>query len=603
MPTPISKPNGVHVEEMFNLYVFRSGQDPLPEGSHTLKARAFHDNHCRSCPRCSRAGYLLPDCYFTPMFRCITHGWNPIIDESTISPVYHVKGNYETLTQYADSAEKEINSMLEHGVLEEWHDSLQGCVVHPLGAVVKSSDIIRARVLTGIEVKDQGSLTDASTLLVNSGHPKIKCRIITDCTATGLNRSSYSPPFRYPGIDDALSEISKDCWMGKGDVSRYFHSFPLSREARRFFLVEYKGKFYCYARCPFGYTLCPYFCSSYSAEFRRWIKGRVPRVIHMVDDWLVFASSLEGVKAYMKIISDTLRSVGFDMAEEKYEYGQKLTFLGVYLDSITMRLRFEPTQVKGFKMQLQHYLDILQEGKHINHTTTRHVCGKLNWFGEVVQSARIHTASWWDYLRHREALSQTSFNRLILDTQWWISLMESWGTSKNAGIEYNIRSSDNICNDPSSLMIIQSDASGHDGFGYYYGLYGGGGLKYFSRQWPGGVSQNSCSHTFEMNALEYFLGYQLKGYSGIVLWITDNQGAAWSINKGRCKSLESRSVLSRILKTCDDSQIELVAVWIPREDNSLADFLSHLAALMSREAVGGNLSELLSVGSSGEQSI
>jgi hypothetical protein len=599
MPTPISKPNGVHVEEMFNPYVFRSGSNPLPEGIHTLKARAFYDNHCRSCCRCSAAGYMISDCYFTPMFRCITHGWDPIIIRENVQPVYKVDGNYPTITQYAESVLKEIASMKAHGVLRIWPYPRNGCIVHPLGAVVKSSDIIRARVLTGIEVKDQSSLTNASTLLENSGFSKIKCRIITDCTATGLNRAAYSPPFRYPSVEDGISEITPNCFMGKGDVTRYFHGFPLAEEAWKNFLVEIDGVLYCYVRCPFGFTLCPYFCSAFSAEFRRWIKIKVPRVIHMVDDWLVFAPSLQGVKRYMRIIASFLESIGFEMAKEKYEYGQQLTFLGVHFDSVRMLLSFESTQVKGFRMQLQSYLDTILDGRHLGSSTIRHVCGKLNWYGEVVQSARIHTVSWWDYQRHRCDLSQASQNRLISDTQWWISLLSSWESSVSAGIEYRIRSSEIICNDPSSIVILQSDASGTDGFGYYYGFHGGSDVKYFSRQWPDSKAQDLCSHTFEMCALLHFLQHHADAYSGILLWITDNQSAAWSVNKGRCKSQEARHVLTEILKFCDDLQIELIAVWIPREENALADFLSHLATYMSREAIGGNISDLRSLTSIG----
>ena len=99
--------------------------------------------------------------------------------------------------------------MLEHGVLIRSQGYTPG-IVNPLGAVVKNSDKLRAKTLVGINVVDQRSLTEASTKLVDKGYNKIKTRITTDMTATGVNGACISPPFSYPSFSDGINIIERN---------------------------------------------------------------------------------------------------------------------------------------------------------------------------------------------------------------------------------------------------------------------------------------------------------------------------------------------------------------------------------------------------------
>jgi hypothetical protein len=66
----------------------------------------------------------------------------------------------------------------------------------PINAVLKNSDKNQARTIADIIIKDQASFTRSSDILVSQGLAKIKIRLTTDHTATGLNSQSYSPAFR-----------------------------------------------------------------------------------------------------------------------------------------------------------------------------------------------------------------------------------------------------------------------------------------------------------------------------------------------------------------------------------------------------------------------
>ena len=87
-------------------------------------------------------------------------------------------------------------------------------------------------------------------------------------TATGVNGACISPSFSYPRFSDGINIIERNAYLGKTDISRYFHSFPLAFDIRDLFRVIFLGLLYCYGRCCFGFSPSPHYYSKWSAEFR-----------------------------------------------------------------------------------------------------------------------------------------------------------------------------------------------------------------------------------------------------------------------------------------------------------------------------------------------
>jgi len=450
----LPKPDGCNVEEMFDPSLFVPGRVALHPSSYPLRPDRLSFYHCRCCPRCRPHGAVQPSCYFATMLRCITHGWDPPINEATIVAKYAVRGNYPATRLFADSVRSELDDMLQQQVLlpvltdpSRWS---QPPHISPLGCVLKNSDIMRAKVLVGVHIRDQKSLTKASSALVASGHPKIKCRVTTDATATGLNAAAYSPPFRYPHISNAIALVEPQGYCGKCDVGRYFHAFPFALAARRRFCVEFGGILYTFARVFFGLASAPYYCSTWSAEFRRWFTHLGLPTAHMMDDWFIAALTEALAKQDIATITAIMEDCGFTMSADKQEFGRQLPFLGILIDTNTMTLRFEATQSRGTRLQLIAYLHDIVKGKHLDHSTIRHVCGKLNWYSEVVQSGRIHIKSWWDYERHGKDIYESTLYLLIRDTQWWIDLLATWEHGDSSLREYRISMTKTLSTLPAS---------------------------------------------------------------------------------------------------------------------------------------------------------
>ena len=128
--------------------------------------------------------------------------------------------------------------------------------------------------------------------------------------------------------------------------------------------------------------------------------------------------------------------------------------------------------------------------------------------------------------------------------------------------------------------MVQSDASGVDGFGFFYGTIDDDNPSFVSRSFPATQSRRS-SHALELAALASFLQFDATP-NCLLVWVTDSSAGVWSVNKGRCHVEED---LLQILTIADDRRIQLLALLVPREINQSADYLSHLSYMLNREEV------------------
>ena len=339
-----SKPDGMDVRSMFDPKMFKSGATPVASRLKPDKMRELHSDSCDLCRDFyAKTTRCHPQCYYNDMDRCISHGWRPLIDAKKVRPIYTVR-NSKNYTRYSTKAKEEFGAMMSDEVVVRLESFVVGVHhLNALGAIVKNSDIFRAKALTNIDIVDEESLLRASRELVARGFLKIKVRITIDCSGSGLNEAAYSPSFSMPGFAEALRRIYRDCFMSKGDVSRYFHSFPISKEFQDLLVVEYEeGIFFKYVMVPMGFTACPYYASTWTAEFRQWMLRAGLDPAMLMDDWFEVGDSLERAQARMRHIAAILKLAGFDMAEDKFGAGQMMVFLGILIDSVSMTCRIEP---------------------------------------------------------------------------------------------------------------------------------------------------------------------------------------------------------------------------------------------------------------------
>jgi hypothetical protein len=595
------------VMDLYDPQLFVCGATPVRDSP--LKPSAFAAEHRGVCARCAAVEAppgLDPACYAYGMYRCLTHGWAPPVSVAEITPRYAVSGNYPTVAQFLESTKAEMADMLEHGVIYRAPPGMVG-ITHPLGVVIKGSDRAKASILAGVP-----SICNDATLRLASGrlqglvpladgsfldnYGKVKARSTVDATATGVNGAAYSPPFSYPGFSDVAHIMFPNCWLGKCDVSRYFFSYPLAYSVRWLFMVCFLGVSYLFGRVFFGFTAAPMFCSTYSAEFYRWFKARGLHCSMMVDDFICSNPTRMGVERDVGLIISVLTAVGLVINPDKSAFGQELVFLGFLWSSLTMTVRFDAVQARAYRAELLAFKAAVIERRQVSHTTIRHLAGKANWYAEAVSSARLHTRAFWLYLKHGKDLSQLWHDRLLYSIDWWLATTETWGQDKNTGAEYKIFSADTLTRHPEMVLLIQSDASGTDGRGYLWSTLADDvdkEARFCAHRWS--TEEGPPPHSFfaELRALQDALTDEEIGIEGkLLLWITDSLSAVHAVNRGRCKDEATFALLESIFDALDSHTCQIVALFVPREENEAADYLSHLATLLNRDSVSGFLSDL-----------
>jgi hypothetical protein len=575
-------PNYADPKAMFDPRLFIAGDTKVECNLKPLLMIPLHLSHCSLCKPYQR---VMEECYFHTMMVCINNGWSPPINVNTIKPRYGCQNSRKVL-DYKIQTRPEMEDMIRHKVVELTSPQ-EGMKINPLGVVIKGSDLQRARTLVNIEVKCSRTLQLASESLIQSGHPKIKCRISTDCSGSGINRSAYSPPFQYSTVSEGLKVVHRNGYLATGDVSRYFFEFPWAEKVRKLFCFIFFGQLFHYLRLCFGFTSCPYYCSTWSAEFGKWFGAMGIVASFLMDDWLVGGSTEKEARLKMNKISDTLTSIGFTMAKEKSKVGQKLVWLGIHIDTTTMTIRIDPLQSKGFLKQLLIYEDSILRKRNLDLATLRHISGKLNWYAEVVSAGRLHIRSLWDYTTAHPRITEDLIERIVRDFRWWRNKLETWSIDRPTVTDYRILNGEEILQYPDQVLICQSDASGTDGYGYAWSTLEDTSYQWYSARWKNPGDTPAQSHEAELRSLHHFVLNKLSAECALVIWITDSESACWTINKGHCADPRAWPIVEEIYERLDSFGSQVVALWVPREDNTLTDFLSHFAYTLNRDFVEG----------------
>ena len=620
LPPLRKKPHASKAAEMFdNAFLFMSGKQELPAETCPIKAEAFEREHCRACDKCRPFGKAQADCYFTQAhLDCLRNGWTPPV--STLGPLgieycdiprqgRPYDGNYDGVDLYLGSTTKEIDKMIDGGVLTRAGENEKG-VRNSIGAVLKVSDQAKTLLLAGVAIVDQPTLNEANIKLTAMGLAEVKVRVITDCAASGLNAATLDAPFSNAGVRDALRFIDKGDFLIKQDVSRYFFSFSLAYEARFLFLISWLGAWYNFARCCFGFKLCPYYCSAWASEILKWLQYDNVPCMFMTDDWITSGAELAKARENAAKVKEKITCTGLSMNDKKYEEGTEvicqetrstgsvLLFLGLFINTLRMVLSIDPLAAKTNCMLFEKYLLIIEMNAMMDATDAKSMAGKATWMCEVLQNGKSHSQSFHDYSRHLNKATRGLRTKVANDLRWWIGKLRIWSEGDLSQCEYPILSSSEILADLTKLYVLQSDASGPDGIGYIHGAIDCDDPVYVSKVWGDYVFDDS--HDGELQALLDFVSETTK-QNFILVWVTDSQSGFWSVNRGRCHEEKGRETLNNIFELADNKRIWLVALWLPRELNLLPDYLSHLSSRLNRDEVRGVVSELAREAGEGDQ--
>lgn len=606
IPLPASS---MKVREMFNAEFCGHGDEPLPKGEVALNLASMDRYHVSSCIDCSAHGEILDDCYWSKLRLCVACGLKPqLVSESSgvPTPLYEgngAEGNHASASfAFPRFTQSQVAKLLQRGAIEKCAPEDIG-VFSPLGVTVPSSRRRQARTLTGIDARDDDSYEAAEAALEAQGRTKVlKRRMVQDLRGSGFNDECVYQPFQYVRIDDAIELITKDCFFAICDVDSYYYHFPIAQGFRRHLGFVFEGQCYRFTSLPFGLSPAPRLASTFTAENVQSVKAQGAPCVAMIDDYLTTGRDIEEALRNQRIMESTLTNNGFILSESK-RVGpvQQAVFIGVKLDSVNMTQSVNPASADLFKNSLEVYIEILEQGGELTGDVTRHMCGVLENWAQMCQEGRDRAYSSWQYLCYGPDLWPACRVRLLDDLRWWSAQATLWAAGDAAGC-YPLVTGEYLSKHPEAVHVSVTDFSGTDGIGGISGLLSNPNPEYFS------VSQDESmrgvsSFDGELMALRHVLleeearsldpTREQPSVPVIVeLWLTDNRGAAESINGGRCREESGRALLRDIFAIAARLRRTLLAVWQPRESNTDADKLSHYAALLGVSQTQGYLSDL-----------
>ncbi len=580
------------------------GSSPLVSAQ--ISAVECRSNHVRSCVSCSSAGRLLTSCYYSPMDQVLSHGWCPRFDPDDVK-VKYASRNSAKVSKFDNAVRKTLDKLLKAKVVRvaEEHETM---LVSSVNLVVKKVDSQWASS-KGLSMDNDAELAMVNRCRKSESLPEIKMRVVHDYTAPGLNAAQLKCRYSNIDISDLLQIMHPDCWFAVGDLSSYYESFSLANDFVGWFCFQLFGVIYVATRIMFGFAPAPAFCATFTAEMIRWIKSLGILVVAMTDDFCIVAPSEVQCRSDMSKVTSMLSKCGFIFNQDKFQLDKSIVFIGFLVDSATMSVSFHPSGVSAYLFVLRSLIQKIAKEEKMSKEELESLGGKLNHYAVLIQQGRLHIWYIWAVVHKIRKIKK--FRPMILrDLHWWENVLSKVASDGKLPHVFPIISASEIKNSKEMVMVVRSDASGlidndpslNGGWGFITGGLNDPDPEYKFGRWYGKYQFGVHSHHGELMVLLLYLEvyyHQCKdkvhpqaSRANILFWVTDCASAAYSINKGYCRSPVSLAVLSSILEFCDASNIWIVALWWPREEGKLEDLLTHMSSILNRDLGEGQAVDL-----------
>ncbi|KAI2661120.1 ORF V: Enzymatic polyprotein [Labeo rohita] len=164
-----------------------------------------------------------------------------------------------------------------------------------------------------------------------------------------LNRTLHKRPFKMLTLKHLFTCVRAQDWFVAIDLKdAYFHVSILPRH-RLFLRFAFEGRAYQYRVLPFGLSLSPLIFTKIAEAALTPLREMGIRVCNYLNDWLILAHSLELVCTQREVVLNHLAQLGLRVNWEKSKLSpvQRISFLGVELDSISMSARLSPERAQS----------------------------------------------------------------------------------------------------------------------------------------------------------------------------------------------------------------------------------------------------------------
>jgi ribonuclease HI len=172
-----------------------------------------------------------------------------------------------------------------------------------------------------------------------------------------INRALHKRAFKMTTLKQILAQVRPGDWFASVDLKDAYFHIQIAARHRRFLRFAFEGTAYQYSVLPFGLALAPRTFSKCVDAALSPLRSSGMRILNYLDDWLILAHSREVLIGHVEILLRHLDSLGMRVNEQKSVFtpSQTTTFLGVCLNSITMRAHLSQERIRSLTLSLDRF--------------------------------------------------------------------------------------------------------------------------------------------------------------------------------------------------------------------------------------------------------
>ena len=207
-----------------------------------------------------------------------------------------------------------------------------------------------------------------------------------------VNDYASKESFKYQTVTDALKLIKPHSFMAKVDLKSAYRSVHIRPDQYKLTGLSWghhKPQYMYDTRLPFGARKSPSIFNRLTQAVCRIMRRKgFTGIVAYLDDFFVCGDSFtDCLNAYNCLIS-LLRKLGFWINWNKLcDPCQKLTFLGISIDTVSGYLSLDPPKVQDLISLLNSYLTKTRASRR----QLESLAGKLNWAAHVIPWGKTHT--------------------------------------------------------------------------------------------------------------------------------------------------------------------------------------------------------------------
>ncbi|GLC60617.1 hypothetical protein PLESTB_001648500 [Pleodorina starrii] len=400
-----------------------------------------------------------------------------------------------------------------------------------------------------------------------------KFRLIYD--ARYLNKLVVTPSFKYETLAGLGTVLQPGDYLFTVDLKSGYHHLDIHPDFWRYLGFMWEGKYYVFTQLPFGLAPACWAFTKLTRELQTLWRSEGHRTSGYIDDSIHAHQDPAVLEAWkVKVLGD-LERAGFIVSEKKCDLvlSQQKKYLGALVDTSKGCLLVPAEKQMALLQNIQLALDQQPDGCKVRQVASivGHLMSMSYSFGELSTLMTRRLTAWQgNVLRAGFTLE----DRIPLDSAS-IEELNFWRTAVQ---RYDGRKP---LWPPSNLHTIKifSDAAGRSR--YSFGGWGGwakieGQLVKAAGRWDFDTAPRSSTYLEMRGVWKVLRSLNTRGQltEQRVMVNTDNYGTFCILTKAGSVVPDIHDVCMSLFWYVIEHKITLVANWIPREQNVLADALS-----------------------------